>query len=483
MRLAYRSLVVSLFLLAGLTACASRVDDAVPKTAADTQPAFIHAEVASGQTTMSGWWQHLDDPLLNDYVARLLDQNLDLQAAQQRIAQMQAGLGQQQAADYPALSLSGSASRAFSPNVLTGQRQYSNSYGLQFNSSWEADLFGKRDAAQQAADAGFQASRYDHQALQQALIAQLVQLRLELAVNQQLQQLAQQKREQRQRLLHMQQRRYRAGAGEVSSQTLLAARQELHRAEADVEQYQRVLTGLVYQLDVLLGQPPGTTQPLTQALSMILPELNQAVCVPASLLDRRPDLRASELRLQAANANIHIALADLYPSLALSAGLGVSAASRANLLRADKLLGSLVANVMATLFDGGRRQATIALQQAKAEELALAYAGTVLNAMREVETQLQAEQNLTQERQKTAAALQQQQLALSMLQQRYRRGIVSAANMLEAELGVLQNQQQRLTLLRAHWQARIGLYQALGGDWLGQKNNKVAECTKGLMND
>lgn len=469
-----------LLALIGLVGCAHAPDYQRPVIAA-MDDAFINAPDTATQQPIAAWWQRLFGEGVQADVELLLAQNLDLQAAQQRIVQMQQGVLIQQAADTPNLSLASSVGRSFAPNIMTGERTYADLYSIQLSSSWEADLFGKRDAAQQAAGAQLAASHYDHQALQQALIAQLVKLRINLTLQQQLLALAQQKQHNRSQTHELLLKRYQLGVAEVTAQNVWQAEQGLHNAESEILTYQRQLNELLYQLDVLLGKRPGTSQHKIVNQAFSLPTLDVALCLPIDLLDRRPDLRASELRLLAANANIGVALADLYPSLGLSASLGSSAAQWGNVLQAQQFVGSLVANVVAKLFDGGRSKANVAIQRAKVDELANSYAQTVLNALREVETQLQAEQKMTLQQQQISQTVAAQKQLVSSKQLRYQQGLLSASDQLEAEFGLLSYQQQQLNILQNQWITRIGLYQALGGDWLDTSTTE--NCSKEMLNE
>ncbi|MEO0369351.1 MAG: TolC family protein, partial [Pseudomonadota bacterium] len=139
---------------------------------------------------------------------------------------------------------------------------------------------------------------------------------------------------------------------------------------------------------------------------------------------------------------------------------------------ADQLAGSILGSINARLFEGGAIRANIRLQQAEAREAATSYAIEVLEAMREVETALQAEVQLEKE-------LQQQSLSLTALKQaerltenRYLNGVETLRNFLETQQRRYQTEQSYLLTQQEKWRARINLYLALGGDWFGQSNDQ-----------
>jgi outer membrane protein TolC len=177
-------------------------------------------------------------------------------------------------------------------------------------------------------------------------------------------------------------------------------------------------------------------------------------------------LRASELRLAAADAQISVAMANLYPSMNLGGTIGVSGNQTNNLFSADQLAGALLFNITSRLFDGGALRANIRLQESEARELSASYTEKILNALREVETALKAEQELEIE-----LGLQQQSVEIirkaeAISESRYRQGIESLRAYLETQQRRYLIEQNWLRLQQEKWSNRISLYLALGGDWL-----------------
>jgi len=217
-----------------------------------------------------------------------------------------------------------------------------------------------------------------------------------------------------------------------------------------------------------LGQAPGTLNPIASDFPMIAPPVDVPICLPADLLDRRPDLRAAELRVKAANADIGVAIADLYPSLSLGGSIGFNGSDTNNLFNADRLAGAILASVTARIFEGGALRANIDLQKSEARELAAGYTEDVLNAMREVETSLKAERELAAEIKQAMISEDALRKAEDITNKRYIRGIESLNDYLDAQQEYYAAQQNLISVQAQKWNTRTALYLALGGDWFGK---------------
>jgi len=189
--------------------------------------------------------------------------------------------------------------------------------------------------------------------------------------------------ESRRATLNAVERRYRAGLESTNAVDLHGARENYTSALADITTLENNIEATTTSLHVLLGRIPGASPLNMDTLANVPPPQGVPVGVPASLLDRRPDLRAAEFRLEAATENVGVAIADLYPNLTLTGSLSSSDTSTANLFDVTSLAGSLMAQIAQPLFDGGARQATVRQREAQMAEQAAAYAGNILTAIKE----------------------------------------------------------------------------------------------------
>jgi outer membrane protein TolC len=218
-------------------------------------------------------------------------------------------------------------------------------------------------------------------------------------------------------------------------------------------------------LDVLCGRRPGRTPPLPENLAATPALTPIPVGLPAALLDRRPDVQASELRLAAATERVGASIAQMYPDLTLTGSAGVMSDKFRDVTNSDFGVYTAAAGVVAPLFKGGQLRAGVKAARAAAEQAAQMYAGTVLTAFREVEDALVKHRMLAREIEQIERRLQLAQESERMAMERYRRGAEPILVVLETQR-VLRVTENDLAVAQGQlWQARVELHLALGGDW------------------
>jgi NodT family efflux transporter outer membrane factor (OMF) lipoprotein len=409
---------------------------------------------------MARWWERLEDPVLNDYIETLLANNLSLREASERVIQATERANIQRGGLFPGIAANTQARRSFTPTNSfatqslgvfdTDRRVYNTNLNAELAVSWQADLFGRIRESVKAAEVGMIASQYDREALLHSLLADLVNRRVAVAVTSRLLALARE-------------------AATTRLSDVYLAEENLRTVQTDISLFERQLVAEQYRLDILLGQVPGSTSPSVEGFSLLPPSRDVASCLPIDLLDRRPDLRASGLRVLAAESEISVAMADLYPGLNLGATIGVTGDRAGDLFSSEQLAGSILASITSRLFEGGRLRANIRLQEAEARELSSRYAANALDALREVETALYAEQALQRElavqEQSLVAIRNAEELSLS----RYRQGIEPLRDYLDIQRRRYLIEQTWLRLLQDTWSNRILLYLSLGGDWFDEQ--------------
>lgn len=448
-----------------VSACSVGPDFVRPSTDHLTTSAFLNRQNAQAENVHMGvWWQGFKDEALNVSVETLLKQNLDMKQAGSRVLQAKETLRSSISGFLPTYSLAGDASRSGTPSS-TGNRIYANNLSMTGSLSWQLDVFGKVRRSAESARASFKASEYDAQAVTHSLIAELISLRIQIAAGKRQAYLADDTFKNRERTHMLLKQRYASGVNGVTSADVLLASEAVSTAKANVESAERTLKTLLFSYDVLLGNPIGSS--LAENVDFSLDEMPEAFAAgaPVSLLDRRPDLRASELRLKAANANIGVAIADLYPSLSVGGSLGFTATEFSKLFRSEQIAGSIAAGLSQKIFEGGKLRAQIRLRKAQTDELIYAYTKTVLTALKEVETALMAEKTLQAERLALEASLESMRTSEEIYYTRYTRGMVSLKTYLDIQQSRLGVEQRYVTLVSEQWQQRIRLYLALGGDW------------------
>jgi NodT family efflux transporter outer membrane factor (OMF) lipoprotein len=451
------------------------------ETKADTQEKFLNiSDDYQAQYSMKNWWDGINDPLLKTYIDQLLDENLDLKEAAERIIQARENLAIQRGGRMPEISADLSGNRSFTPTSANNflpqtskKRFFNNSNTADLNVSWQLDFFGKMKRTIEAGESEFSATIHDRDALIHSLIAELVNLRVAIASNNNSLELAKDNAKNRQKVYDLVQKRYQLGAKNTYLSDVYLAEEDYNLAQGEVHEFERLLAADIYNFDILLGQVPGTTTPLSSTFALLPPPVDIPIGLPANLLDRRPDLRAAQLRVKAANANIGVAIADLYPSLSLGASLGFAQGNSGSLFGGiDQIAGSLFGSITTKLFQGGTLRANIRLQKSEVRELTANYSKLVLNALREVETALKAEQELGQKLDTIRRSVIALQDAESLSETRYLTGIMTLNEFLNMKQKRYLAEKNWITIQQQQWNNRLELYLALGGDWLDEKSKE-----------
>lgn len=427
------------------------------------------------------WWERFGDPITAELVSDALERNYDLKAAAARVLQAQAGLGEARGRLWPEVSYNlgrdrskryinfgGSGGGPSDPNLgfdLSGFKfsPLTTTWSQGVSVSYLVDLWGKLRRAKRAAWEELLATEANRQALTHSVIAQVIQARIGVATAQRRLALAQANVESLQQTAEITERRYQQGL--VTPVDVRLTRANLQSAKSRVPSLAAALARARYSLDVLVARAPGTSPDLPKTLPD-LPELAPLpLGVPASLLDRRPDVRAAELSLRAANERIAVSIAQLYPDLTLTGSYGTSADRWEDIWDREFEIYSAISNLSAPIWKGGQIRAQIDAAKARYVELAANYAGAVLEAMRQVEDALISERALRAQIEYVRVQLEESQAAEQLSLRRYERGVESLLTVLESERR-RRIAEQELTILKGQlWTARVNLHLALGGDW------------------
>ena len=403
------------------------------------------------------WWTAFNHDELNQLVQQALDGNRDLKAASSRIAQAAALSQVAGAALQPTLSASASVGHGRGAGgSSSGQR----SAGL--DASLDLDIWRRNQQTQLAAATRVQGSTQAAQAVALALQAQVAGSYFQLLSLQDRLALTRQSLATAEALLRILQVQHRHGA--VSALEVVRQQGLVAQVQAALPPLEQARDQTQSALSVLLGRPPQALGLQTPGLAGIrLPQA--APGLPASLLERRPDLRQAESDLAAAHADVAAARAALLPGIRLTASGGAESSSLTSVLRSGNLVYALAASLTAPIFDGQRLQGQVALSSARQDELLQRYQQAILQALREVEDSLVAARRGAEQAQAQQQALDLAREALKLAERRHAGGIVDQGTVLDAQR-VLLAAQSDLELNRlARYNASIALFQALGGHW------------------
>lgn len=448
------------FLLACLlTGCSSLspYDESIP-----LEPPEQFSHQGGKQTVSDQWWRDFSDPSLDLLIELALADNFTLRAAWARLHHSEAVAEREGAARLPSLDLKGSVSRQDS-NENEGKS--SRQFGV--HAAYELDLWGRVKASADASTLDAEASRADLQTAALSLSVTLANTWYQLVEQRSQLKLIATQLELNRQLLKLVEARFRMGqvkASDVYRQRQLLAQTEGERIQAGTE-----LGILEQQLAILVGRSPGAENLPTDSDLPLLAPL-PATGLPADLLRRRPDLKASLLRLQAADARAAAAVADRYPRLDLTAALTTPGASGGVF---DNWLGNIAAQLVLPLFDGGERRAEVTRTQAVVEESLNDYAQVLLEALGEVESALIAESGQRQYLATIDDQLKYLDAVATQERQRYFQGDADYLSVLDALRSRQALERQQLKARRELISERIALVSSLAGGWTMTPQDKT----------
>jgi len=430
------------------------------------------------------WWRVFGDATLDGLVDEAMRQNLDLQTAAlrieearaQRVAAGAAGLpsasgnvvaGRQRSSENGLLSSLGGAAAAPPPGTPPppAPSPYSDLYQVGFDATWELDLWGKARRGVEAANADLESARQARGSAAISLTAELARDYLQLRGAQRQRAIVVADIADQRRLFELADSRSRHGF--AARADAVAQQAEVSRAEAQLPPLEQQIDRAQNQLALLLALPPGALAARLRDAPPAEPPLPPEVPVglPGDLLRRRPDIARSEAELHAATARLGQAEAQRYPSITLGAFGGLQATHAGDLTDwASRFwVGGL--QVSLPIFEGGKLKAQVRQADARLQEAALGYRGTVLAAYHDANDALVA---YAQE-QRHAGALERQladaRRSRDLMRSRFEGGFVSRIELIDAERRLHQAEQQALQSRVAASTDLVALYKALGGDW------------------
>jgi len=412
------------------------------------------------------WWQTFGDPDINDLVVKALHHNTDILTARASVQRAVALLEQAHGLRLPEASYSMSRLRqrmSFDFPPAGGRLSFmSETWSQGISVGYITDLFGRLRRTERAAVDSLLASEADCEALKQAIVAQVVLTRIQLCTQKQLYLIAEATIQSWQRTLDITEDRYQGGL--TSPLDVYFAKQSLAAAQAQKTLVEQQLYLLSHALSVLVGDLPQDTE-LPKTVSL-LPQLGPApVGVPAVLLDRRPDIRAAEMRLAAATENVGVNLAGLYPDLAINASAGIDGSRWSDIFDMHNRVYALAIGLTAPVFQGGRLRAGVRAARADAEAAAQTYAGQILRAFQEVQDALMTEQLVTKRIGQYQESFQLAVEAEKLARDRYQQGAETILTVLETERNRRMVENDLAAAQGQRWEARVKLYLAIGGDW------------------
>jgi NodT family efflux transporter outer membrane factor (OMF) lipoprotein len=504
-----RRFLLALSAAAGLCGCSVGPNYQLPEVSVPVLFGSAQRQVVSQDTLPEPdtlrWWQTLHDPELNRLVERAVACNPDLEIA---LTRMQAVRTQQIVVAgnaLPTVGASGGIAAGTGNDMTKGRvapsiRSGTDNAGLSsitgaagFDAGWELDLFGKYRRQFEAVRDDAQAAAELRNAALITVIADVVRNYVNLRALQLRLSFAQSAIKATQRTADLAQARFDRGLTNELDVTL--AKRELATVRARVPELTAAISHAESQLSVLLGTFSSDLIPelrVTSGLPRVPSRLRPGV--PANLLQRRPDIRNAERTLAAATARVGMATADLFPTVAFTAGLGLQSGVQSSNSTSQPIHGPIWSagpGAYWPLLDFGRLDALIDIHELQAHQLLVNYKKTILVAVEEVDDAIKQYRAQQQRLRELSVALEQSRRAVQLATERYERGLTDFLNVLDAQRQEFGIEDQNAVAQEAVVIQYIALYKALGGGWelydelppLKQAQPAVVASIRRLTND
>lgn len=429
---------------------------------ADLPAPVVYERAAVRSLDAMAWLDILRDSTLVKLVDQAVRQNRNLRLAQARIDEFRAAVGVSRAPLAPSLSINGSESTnqialgAFPPTSYRAAR-------ITSDLAWELDFWGRIRRGIQAADADLESQNEAERATALSLVGDVAMGYLQLLELDQERTIAERTLSSRKATLDVARARFSQG---------LTSELDVRQFEAQVAapavtlaQTERARATTEHNLNVLLGESPT---PIVRGTTLVaaVRALDIPDSIPATMLERRPDVRQADRSYAAATARIGVADAARFPTINIVGSFGSQAGLPSNVFGNQTRVYQLLAGVSFPLFDNGRLSNLSATARARAEQARASYESTALNALREANDALAGVRTARDQAAAQSTQVNALRQALDLAQSRYEAGLSTYLDLLDAqrslftaELALSQAQLGELT-------AAVQLYKALGGSWV-----------------
>ena len=413
------------------------------------------------------WQDFFADPRLQGLLSTALANNRDLRVTALNIEQARAQFRISRAAQFPAVN--GIVAGTRQPSVLNGELYNTFQVGLGIT-AWELDFFGRLDSLKQVALARYLATEEAQRSAQISLIGAVASGWYTLLADDELLEITRQTLATRDDSVRL--TRLRLENGVSSEIDFQLANSLAETARASYAQQQRTRLQDENALALLLGAPvPASALAAPQGLGRLdnaraLPAL--PVGLPSDLLAERPDIRAAEQQLIAANANIGAARAAFFPRISLTATAGTVSNELSGLFKAGTNAFTFAPQLVLPIFNAGANRAGLDSAVAGRDIAVAQYEKSIQSAFRDVANALAGRQTLGEQVRAQRAQSEAEAARFRLQDLRYRNGISSALDLLDAQRSLFSAQQLAVQVRLLELQNQVALYQALGGGWTGR---------------
>lgn len=417
------------------------------------------------------WWQVFRDPDLQGLIKTALAQNYDLRDAVAHVEAARANLGITRSDQFPQVNASGNVQ--FTRLSRDGSFPLPASFVSSQNRNWgeaslnllsfEVDLWGRLRRSTEAARANLLSAEENRKAVVTTLVSDVATAYFNLRELDAELEISRETLATRQESLRLVQER--RGGGIATLLDLRQAEQLVDTAAETIPALQQQIEQTENQITLLLGENPGEVirEGRFAEQRALPPEVPAGL--PSALLERRPDIRAAEQNLIAANAEIGVAKAAYFPQLSLSGALGGQSTQLASLFTGPHSAWSFVPQLTQPIFTAGRLRSNVRLAEAQRDSALVQYQKAIQTAFTEVSDALIAHQRVRESRVQQQALVTALQDRKRLAYVRYRGGVDTQLNALDADRDLFQAELTLRQIKLNELLSVVQLYKALGGGW------------------
>jgi outer membrane protein, multidrug efflux system len=464
----FHAQLILLFSAALLAGCTVGPDYHPPKLTPPSQWISVQAADANAPAD-DAWWKSFHDEELNSLVFRAAQSNLNLRVAVARVREARASARIVSADLYPTLNADGSYTRIrYSANGFPpfppGTQLDANVYQVGFDAAWELDIFGGTRRSAEAARAQVFAAEFGRRDVLITISAEVARNYVTARTFQRRLAIADDNIKAQSQILAVTRDRFERGV--TSQLDVQEADALLEETQAETPALENGFRAAIYQLGLLLGQPPGAVlAELTNATPIPAAPPVVPVGLPSDLIQRRPDVQQAERQLAAATALVGAATADLYPKFSLTGDIALQSISLNDWFNGGSRFWSVGPTAQWRIFDAGRIRANISVQNERVAESLAIYEQSMLSAFTDVETALTAYAREQTRHESLVRAAEANNQAVNLSTDLYRNGLTDFLRVLESQRSLYQSQDELIQSESAISSDLISLYKALGGGW------------------
>ncbi len=457
-RFVFLSLILMAFLFHG---CKSVGPDFVPPEVQSPEK-FRYVTKDTQAVKDLKWWELFDDPVLSQLVRTALDSNKDLKIALSRIQEARASFGFVKADQYPSVNVEAGASGG----NFSGARSRATNSTVYISPmlKWEIDFWGKFKRSTASAQAQMLASEHGLRAVQISLISDVVSTYYQLLDFYQRLEISKTTLESRLGSLEIIQQRFDEGI--IPEIDLNQAQIQKEIAAGAIPKYERSIAKTEHVLNILMGQLPQDVQIGNSLAQQSQPPYVPAA-MPSTLLERRPEIQQSLALLHAQNEQVGVAVAQRFPVISLTAGLGIASSELSKITNQGGIW-TAGASLLAPLIDFSKNKRRVEIQEEKTRQALLSHEKIVLSAFAEVEDALVEVDTYSREIEISVRKVAAAKNAAELSFERYDKGVSSYLEVQDSERTLFDVALELSQIKQQFFIAYVKLYKSLGGGWLDE---------------